>query len=67
MNEDEFKRMNERLERKNDVLNRFVELLMGYVNDEDKGEIIEDLLSEVLGYRRENRISMIDELKKGLK
>ena len=61
--EDKLKRVEDRY----DVMRSMVELLMGYVSDEDKGEIIEELLSELGEYRKESRRRMIEELKKGLK
>ena len=61
--EDKLKRVEDRY----DVMRSMVELLMGYVSDEDKGEIIEELLSELGEYRKESRRGMIEELKKGLK
>jgi len=53
------------LENKCSGLRKIIDLLMGYVNEDDKGDIIEDLMSELLVYRNESRSRMIDELRKG--
>lgn len=65
MSEEELRRYVKRMEIENRVKGSMVSLLLGYVSEEDKEEIIEDLMNEVLEFRDEIRNRMINEIKKG--